>query len=283
MFDHPAYALIWLLVRRSGGNSSIDRPSAEQGLTIMECLVAVLLIALTIAMIAPPLVLATATRVQNRRTEQAMRVAQGEIDRLRTAVAMGLHTPANLPAIATGATAATLANVAAPTTIDTRLRSLNPTGTNCPTTRFDPNLNPANSIAATSTLPVDVDGDCVADYLVQTFRTAGLTSSAQQAPGQPRLPSEFDVGVRVYPIQAALNYTPQAALNTLILPSGPNSLGRTPAPLQLTGSNQRRRPLAVLYSKLVWAEDRTSLCSYFPQRDRQQIVSCSGSFPSTAP
>ncbi|WP_143467617.1 type II secretion system protein [Leptolyngbya ohadii] len=282
MFDHPAHALIWLLLRHLGGKSSIaSRPSPEQGLTIMECLVAVLLIALTIAMIAPPLVLATATRVQNRRAEQAMRVAQGEIDRLRTAVAMGLHTPANLPAIAPGAMAATLANVAAPTAIDTRLRSLNPTGANCPTTRFDPNSSPPpTAVAATSTLPVDVDGDCVAEYLVQVFRTAGLTSTAQQAPGQPRLPSEFDVGVRVYPIQAASNYTPQAALNTLTLPS---TLGRTPAPLQLTAGNQRGRPLAVLYSKFVWAEDRTSLCSYFSQGARQQIVSCAGSFPAGTP
>lgn len=281
MSDHPAHALIWFLVRRLGGNPSLDRPSSEQGLTIMECLVAVLLIIITIAMIAPPLVLATATRVQNRRAEQAMRVAQGEIDRLRTAVAMGLHAPANLPAVATGATAATLASVPAPTAIDTRLRSLNPTGASCPTTRFDPNSNPPpTAVAAGSTLPVDVDGDCVAEYLVQTFRTAGLTSSTEQATGRLRRPSEFDVGVRVYPIQAASNYTPQAALNALILPA---TLGRTPAPLQLTGSTQRSRPLAVLYSKFVWAEDRTSLCSYFPQGDRQRIVSCSGSFPAGTP
>jgi type II secretory pathway pseudopilin PulG len=244
----------------------------------MECLVAIMLIVITIAMVAPPLVLATATRVQNRRAEQALQVAQGEIDRIRAMVAMGQHAPAELPRVAAGTTAETLPGVAAPTGIDPRLRSLNPTGANC-TNRFDPNARPApREVEITNLLPIDVDGDCTPEYLMQVFRTPGLVS----IPEASRLsrPSEFDVGVRVYPIQAATNFTPQTPRAALTLAS---DLGTEPAPLQLTSSTLRKRPLAALYTKFVWAEDRTSLCSFFSPADRQRIASCSGVFPAGSP
>lgn len=266
MPDYPAHRSIWLFVWRLPKPSIAARSSSEAGLTIMECLVAILLILTTIAMIAPPLVLATATRVQNRRADQALQVAQGEIDRLRTMVAMGAHTPARLPAVAASAT---LASVTAPTAVDTRLRSLNLNGTGCPTARFDPNSTPPPATLPVSTLlPVDVDGDCTADYLVQMFRTAGQTSTVERATGRLNRPSEFDVGIRVYPIQAGDNL---------------GSLTTAPAPLQLTSGSQTRRPLAVLYSKFVWTEEETSLCSYFSQAARQQIASCSGVFPNSSP
>lgn len=281
---HPAQRLIWLLICRAGHKSSQANPAApaERGLTIMECLVAVLLILITIAMVAPPLVLATATRVQNRRAAQALQVAQGEIDRIRTIVVMGNHRPANLPAVATGTTTATLPSVARPTAVDPRLRSLNPTGAACPTTRFDPNASPTPpaAVAVSSLLPVDVDGDCVADYLMQVFRTPGMTSTPEREPARQNRPSEFDVGVRVYPVLAASNFTPQTPVSALTVPG---DLGIVPAPLQLTSSTQRKRPLAVLYSKFVWTEEKTSLCSYFSQAARQQIASCSGVFPAGSP
>lgn len=283
MSAHPAHRLIWFLLCRAGHKSSSANPapSSERGLTIMECLVAVLLILITIAMVAPPLVLATATRVQNRRAAQALQVAQGEIDRIRTIVVMGQHRPPNLPAVAPGTTTANLASVGRPTAVDPRLRSLNPTGTACPATRFDPSAaTPPTAVTVNSLLPIDVDGDCVADYLMQVFRTPGLVSTPEQSPGRQSRPSEFDVGVRVYPVLAATNFTPQTPVASLTVPG---DLGTTPAPLQLTGSTQRKRPLAVLYSKFVWTEEKTSLCSYFSQADRQRIASCSGVFPAGSP
>lgn len=276
--------LILHLLRRSELSKN-SRASSQQGLTIMECLVAIILIVVTIAMVAPPLVLATATRVQNRRAAQALQVAQGEVDRIRTIVAMGNHSPANLPREVAGTRAATLPNVAVPNAIDPRLRTLNPTGARC-SNRFDPvptspyNTSSPYNVAATSVMPVDVDGDCKPEYLMQVFRTPGLVSSAEQATGRARRPSEFDVGIRVYPIQAAINFTPDTAINALTLADG---LESAPAPLQLTSGTLRRRPLAVLYTKFTWTEEKTSLCSYFSQADRQRISSCSGVFPAGSP
>ncbi len=279
MSAHPAHRLIWLLLWRSSRQPSIvSRSASEQGLTIMECLVAVMLIVITIAMVAPPLVLATATRVQNRRAEQALQVAQGEVDRIRALVSTGQHVPASLPASVAGATAGTLASVAAPTQIDARLRSLNPTGTEC-SNRFDPNSSPP-AVAVNAVLPIDVDGDCVPEYLMQIFRTPGLVSRSEGATGQRSRPSEFDIGIRVYPIQAAENFSPQASRNALTLP---NDLRTEPAQLQLTSGTLRKRPLAAFYTKLVWTEERTSLCSFFSQADRQRIASCSSVFPAGSP
>jgi len=279
MSAHPAHRLIWFLLWRSSRQPSIvSRSASEQGLTIMECLVAVMLIVITIAMVAPPLVLATATRVQNRRAEQALQVAQGEVDRIRALVSTGQHVPASLPASVAGATAGTLASVAAPTQIDARLRSLNPTGTEC-SNRFDPNSSPP-AVAVNAVLPIDVDGDCVPEYLMQIFRTPGLVSRSEGATGQRSRPSEFDIGIRVYPIQAAENFSPQASRNALTLP---NDLRTEPAQLQLTSGTLRKRPLAAFYTKLVWTEERTSLCSFFSQADRQRIASCSSVFPAGSP
>ncbi|MBD1853696.1 type II secretion system protein [Leptolyngbya sp. FACHB-711] len=279
MSAHPAHRLIWFLLWRSGRQPSIvSRSGSEQGLTIMECLVAVMLIVITIAMVAPPLVLATATRVQNRRAEQALQVAQGEVDRIRALVSTGQHAPASLPASVAGATAGTLASVAAPTQIDARLRSLNPTGTEC-SNRFDPSSSPP-AVAVNAVLPIDVDGDCVPEYLMQIFRTPGLVSRSEGATGQQSRPSEFDIGIRVYPIQAAENFSPQASRNALTLP---NDLRTEPAQLQLTSGTLRKRPLAAFYTKLVWTEERTSLCSFFSQADRQRIASCSSVFPAGSP
>ena len=75
--------------QRQGGGAS------EDGLTLLECLVAIAVIALTGAMIGPPLVMAAATRVQNRRAEQALQLAQGEVDRIRAMVIRGTTNTEN--------------------------------------------------------------------------------------------------------------------------------------------------------------------------------------------
>jgi len=66
------------------GVALFEQRHSESGLTLMECVVAIAVVALAGALITPPLFLAAATRVQNRRSEQALQIAQGEIDRIRT-------------------------------------------------------------------------------------------------------------------------------------------------------------------------------------------------------
>ncbi|MEL6321879.1 MAG: prepilin-type N-terminal cleavage/methylation domain-containing protein [Cyanobacteria bacterium J06626_14] len=213
------------------------RHKRDKGLTLMECVVAIAVIALTGAMIGPPLVLAAATRLQNRRVEQSTQIAQGEIDRLRTMVTLGEHSRASIP----GATAqANLESEPAPAASFNLLKSVN---AGC--------ANPYNEtpVPIAQALPVDLDGDCEEDFLVQTFRDAGSFSTQENARGNDGRPNNFNVMVRVYAANASENY---------------GSLGTEPASLQFTSGegNQRQRPLAVLTSEMSWSDTDGSLFCY---------------------
>jgi prepilin-type N-terminal cleavage/methylation domain-containing protein len=233
--------------------------SSEQGLTLLECLMAVVVIGLTMAMITPPLVIAAATRVQNRRAEQAMQVAQGEVDRVRAMVARDQHTVAKLPAIAT--VSGNLEDVSAPA------RPANPA---TPSTS-SPIKSPANCGAGTYNngeqipvnqgLRVDVDGDCKADFFMQTFRTAGTIRSSAIIPN-PNPPSDFQMGVRVYSILAA---------------ESSGSLETKSASLQIVRGEgkQRTRPLAVLYTPFSRSDQGDTLCSYHQNSERTGALSAS--------
>ncbi|MCC5665288.1 hormogonium polysaccharide secretion pseudopilin HpsB [Nostoc sp. CHAB 5784] len=56
----------------------------ESGFTIIESLVAMLLVTILLAAIAPTIVIATATRVQSKRVEQATQAARSFIDGVKT-------------------------------------------------------------------------------------------------------------------------------------------------------------------------------------------------------
>jgi prepilin-type N-terminal cleavage/methylation domain-containing protein len=58
--------------------------SSESGFTIIESLVAILVVAILLAAIAPVIALSTATRVQSRRVELATQAARTYIDGVRT-------------------------------------------------------------------------------------------------------------------------------------------------------------------------------------------------------
>jgi prepilin-type N-terminal cleavage/methylation domain-containing protein len=203
----------------------------DQGLTLLECVVAIAIVALTGALMTPPLFLAAATRVQNRKAEQALQIAQGEIDRIRTLVEQGEHNLNNLPAVVND-----INGVPAPNAIEASIRTVNNTCLNL----YD-NL----SIPATSVLPVDVDGDCDEDFYLQSFRTEGGIVDAGQ-------PSNFEVGVRVYANNAATNGTLRPGLET------------TQASLKFTQGegNQRQFPMAVLYTDVTWDGSGVSLFCY---------------------
>ncbi|MEB3212698.1 MAG: prepilin-type N-terminal cleavage/methylation domain-containing protein [Leptolyngbyaceae bacterium] len=212
----------------------------DKGLTLMECIVAIAVIALTGAMIGPPLVLAAATRLQNRRVEQSTQIAQGEIDRIRTLVTLSDHSRDNIPA----ATLQTnLDDEVAPAASFNLLKSVN-AGCANPYDESDDGPVPINQA-----LPIDIDGDCEEDFLVQTFRDEGSFSSQEDARGNNGRPNNFNVMVRVYAANAAENY---------------GSLGTEPASLRFTSGegNQRQRPLAVLTSEMSWSDTDGSLFCY---------------------
>ena len=92
------------------------RNSSQQGFTLLESLMAIMVITVVIAALTPPIFISVATRVQNRKAEQAIQLAQGEIDQVRRLVERGNYTTNELnsvaPVAAGGMTC--LTNVSAP-------------------------------------------------------------------------------------------------------------------------------------------------------------------------
>ncbi len=218
-----------------GVQSVKQSPRSDDGLTLLECIVAIAVIAITGAAITPALFLATATRYQNQKSEQALQLAQGEIDRVRTLVDQGRHFPYALPATVPNGTPL---QTYTPPDAATVLKSVNDTCNDYDGTAIPPQ----------QALQVDVDGDCEADFLLQAFRTVGSISTGEVTDGTNR-PTEFSVGVRAYAISAAGNWA---------------NLSTEPASLRFTTGegNQRVRPLAVLYSRMNWGDTNFALCQY---------------------
>lgn len=214
---------------------------------------AVMVMGLTMAMITPPLVIAAATRVQNRQAEQAMQIAQGEVDRVRAALARenGQNlTLARLPAVAS--VSGSLEGFSAPA----RPSTSSPMKSSAATCG-GVNYNNGEQIAVNQGLRIDVDGDCKADFFMQTFRTAGTVRSPAITP------SDFQLGVRVYSILAANSSDPP--------------LETKPAALQIIrGEGSRRiRPLAVLYTPFSQSDQGGALCSYHQPSEQAGALSAS--------
>ncbi|MGJ3251101.1 MAG: type II secretion system protein [Elainellaceae cyanobacterium] len=228
--------------QHKAGDKSARCSAPEAGLTLLECLVAIAVIALTGAMVGPPLLLATATRIQNQRAEQALQIGQGEVDRVRSLVERGEHTPTNLPAAVAG-NPTNLDTATTPASVVGALKSVSST---CSTYT-------GAQIPVDRALQIDVDGDCQPDFLMQVFRTRGTVSQREQV-GRNR-PGEFGLMVRVYAAIAQTNL---------------GNLDKEPASLRFTSGegNQRSRPLAVLTTQITWSESDNSLFCY------QELANC---------
>lgn len=224
------------LTRCSANKSSPS--NAEQGLTLLECLMAIVIIGITIATITPPIFLATATRIQSRRAEQANQIAQGEVDRIRQLVERSNYTNEQLPANA-GSTAAR--HVSAASALSHALMS--------PATC---NTYPSQSpVLGTALIPVDVDGDCQPEFAMQVYRSSDCLPTVLQRITPTPPPYAFDLGVRVY------SYRVGEPLPTLGIDR--TSLGLT-AGRRDTGT--MRRPMQVLYSRIARVNSSEALeCS----------------------
>lgn len=220
----------WLLTRRpvvAGG-------SAEAGLTLIECLIAIIVVAITIVSVTPPLFMAAATRVQTRRADQAQQIAQSEVDRVKLTVERGAYTVTELPPIG----GADIKDVAAPSgSPSSATPILSPTACTNYTNRY-PTVQPTT---ATGLIMVDVDGDpsgtCTPEFVMQVFRTTGITPAGETAP------IRFDVGVRVY------TYFPNRAFPTLQKEQA--SLSMTTGRRDLDPGTNQQRAMAVYYSTMM--------------------------------
>ena len=171
------------LRRSENSYQSSALPSSESGVTLLEALVAMIIITITVSMMTPPIFMAVATRVSNRRTEQAMQLAQGEIERVRLLM-LGSESYAKispeLPPIDTAAKKDTIEQVGIPTSVCAAAP--------CTSLQLVPTSNP--------------------DFFYQTFREDG----AEVASGDV---VAFRMGVRVYSSEALDdNGSPRTTLRT---------------------------------------------------------------------
>jgi prepilin-type N-terminal cleavage/methylation domain-containing protein len=222
----------------------LARPRQQGGFTLIESLVAIIILSLTVVSVFPPIFWATATRVQNRRAEQAIQLAQSEIDRVRVAVERNKGTVgvSQLPP-KVGATLKP--DAPAPTTIAAgKLRSAVP---GCNNDDGNQAINVGDVILVdTDPEPPGSTTPCAPEFMVQTFRGTGVpTDDALTAP------DGFVMGVRVYSINARKSIeagTAQKGPGTL---RAGNGLG-----------TQQFKPLTTQYSTIVRANKSDSLGIY---------------------
>jgi type II secretory pathway pseudopilin PulG len=143
----------------------------EKGLTLIEALAAIVIFGLSITAVTSPLMLSMATRVRAHRAQQAMQLAQGEIDRVRLLLERGDINDDLvdlLPPDDGGTVPA--ADVGAPTGQDAAC---------------EPAADEVNQWCL-----VEVNND---EFAVQTFRTKTQPLSEENT-----TPAGFVMGVRVY-------------------------------------------------------------------------------------
>ncbi len=210
------------------------------GFTLIESLVAVIILSLTVVSVLPPIFWATATRVQNRRAEQAIQLAQSEIDRVRVAVERRAAGQTQLPP---RVGAALRPDAPAPNGVVTgQLRSAVPA---CNTD------NGNQSTSVTAVILVDTDPepagtDCKPEFMVQTFRGRGLENDTATLS-----PDAFVMGVRVYSYVAEPNLGNGTIQTTAGVLRGGNGLG-----------TQQTRPLATQYSTIVRSDRSEGIAAY---------------------
>ncbi|MBE9229330.1 prepilin-type N-terminal cleavage/methylation domain-containing protein [Phormidium sp. LEGE 05292] len=200
-----------------------SKNTSHKGFSLLECLIGIVVITIVISAISPPIFLAVGTRIQNRRAEQALQLAQGEVDRVRRTVETGNYSDTDLPP-----------EGAAPNT--------SPQSQNAPGSADKLPSGKVFPTSATQAAEVDVNGDGNSDFFVQIYRTPGVRNNDSQL-------MAFGMGVRVYAYSAKQNF---GTLETTTA-----SLRMTTALGQ-----QQKRPLAVIYSNVVRSDTGVSLQCY---------------------
>ncbi|MFB8791392.1 MAG: hormogonium polysaccharide secretion pseudopilin HpsB [Potamolinea sp.] len=72
-----------LLQLRLGSKNQLSKKSTQPGFTLIECLLAIMIVAILLSAVAPVIVLSIATRLQARRVEQGTQAAKTYVDGVR--------------------------------------------------------------------------------------------------------------------------------------------------------------------------------------------------------
>lgn len=169
-------------------------PFGESGFTIIESLVAMLVVSILLAAIAPTIVIATATRVQSKRVEQATQAARTFIDGVKTG-AVTAPTTTIEPNGTLAGNLFTTTNMPVPGQASTPLTSLY-----C--VRKDGNNN-----------LVIIDPDCTSNtdkiFYIQAVKIVLTGSNPIDSTGLPK--DGYRLGIRVYRADIDLTKTVKAS------------------------------------------------------------------------
>ena len=220
--------------------------SPEAGLTLIECLVAIIMVGIIAALISPVLVISVATRVNSQRTEQAMALAQAEIDGVRAVMERGRLTADSVdtllpPAIQFTGDAVEQKTAGGQTYTLEYPQAIDGPDASQPLLGLDATFE---DLGVFNARQVDATGDGNANFAIQVYRSQGQVDSND-------IPVAFSMGVRVYDIRAFENTT-SGSLATELARAGVIS----------TEGERGSLPLAVLYTTIAKADIANSYCDY---------------------
>ena len=176
-------------------------PSPDAGFTLIESVVAIVLLSVMLVGIAPVIVLSTATRVQARRVELATQAARAYVDGIRSGVIFPPYMVVELDetdddgafeskrddvfAAVLPPAASALNSCVEPVTKPTELKAENYPYCNNPTepkSAPDSGNSAGNAEVSLYCLDLDLDDQCTAtsnaDLIVQAYRSSGVQESA---------------------------------------------------------------------------------------------------------
>lgn len=200
--------------------------TSQQGFSLLEAMVGFTIVSSLLAAMAPVILIAVGTRFQNYRAEQAMQLAQSQINRVQALMTQGVENTRNAGRVPPPAAAGIeVAEVDPPTTTVTTLTDLDST---------------------TKALEIDYNHDNQPEFLVQLFRDQGVIFT--EGAGENEM-AVFQMGVRVYAGSAKDNL---------------GNLSTEPATLNFTTGlgEQKIKPLAVLYTEVSRSDLTLSLQQY---------------------
>lgn len=207
-------------------NKSTKR--TEEGLTLIESLAAVVILAISVVAISPPIALSIAARVRAHRAQQAMQLAQGEIDRVRLFIENNENTLGDKEADL-------------PPDLGKIKRQDIPVSTPNPT-------NPCHENLSDSWCHVHLDDDGEWDMAIQRVRT--FTQTDKTISGPSNRVAAFVMTVRVYTRGSIDSGNLQSP------PSGTASLALSAA------TSQSSLPLAAFSVPIVKAETKNAFKQY---------------------
>jgi type II secretory pathway pseudopilin PulG len=216
--------------------------NSETGSSLMENLVVVMILAVLVVATTPPILLALATRIQARRTDSAITLAQQEIERIRLIVDTGVYDNDLLPPEDTSTTdIRDVASVDPPDNFRDKPR--------CPDLDSDPSADDCiaiDDIDYTDAVPADDSKE----FYVQTFRI-GSQSQAVRIPDVGTVDQDvvFRMGVRVYS-KASREDVGQlrTEASPLYLTRGAGERTTIVRDGNTISARQRQFPLAVIYA-----------------------------------